>query len=123
MTYKSISILKMYSMQVNIGGSEDLPYKAIYTKILSPFTKVLNTVAFLVLITSTKTTPCNKVLRIQRTARHLHGTASIKIYDFEGPSGCECEMPARLLEMAIESIHAEKMRVFRICSDPTWTRW
>lgn len=86
-TYKSISILKRCSIQEDIGGSETIPYKAIHSKILSPFTKVFNSPPFVKYSARTGFTPREKVLGIHRTIWKLRGAAPIEIYDFEGSGG------------------------------------
>ena len=37
----------MLSMQEEIGECEDLPHKAIHTKLLSPFAKIFNPLSFI----------------------------------------------------------------------------
>ena len=87
----------MCSIKEDIRESENLPHKAIHTKVLSPLTKVLNSLPVVVIITWT--TPCDNVLCIHWAGWKLCSTAAVKIYDFEWSSGREGEMPASLLEM------------------------
>lgn len=61
-TYKSISILQPYSVQVDIRASEVLPYEAIHAEIPSPLTKRLDSLPFAKYTISTSLTKREKVL-------------------------------------------------------------